>query len=255
MNDATAPAPPTATGRPRGPLRRALGVEWHQHRGLLAFHTVLALVLVLLAVLLEVRLGWVLILLAARLPADLADKRPQDGRMLRSSLGISRADAVRARVLVVTGGQLLLAIGAAWIILTIDNGPGAAHWSSFDSRSADLGPSPPTLWDHLVDIALWSGALLWAHALIGGEAFRLDKRPMGARAIALFLGACLLAYLVLTIAMLLTSYLLMTFGVDGIDGARFVAAAMTAQILTVVLTLGGGIAVLWRNRRRWVRRA
>lgn len=244
------------TRRPSAPLRRALSHEWRQHRDVIAFHGVIAVILIQLAWLFDIPLGVVLILLAARLPADLADKQPEDGRMLRSSLGISRADAVRARVLVTIGGQLMLAAATAWIILVTDHAPAQVHWSGFDSRSAaSPGPTVPGLWDHLADIGLWSGAILWSHALIGGEAFQLGRRPTGPRAIALYLGVCLLAYLVLMGCWLLASYLLMELGMNDVDGRRFVAAAGLAQSITVALTLGGGATALLLAKRRWIRRA
>lgn len=241
--------------RPSNPRRRALGFEVRHHWDVLAFHGVLATILIVLAQHIHVTMGVVLILLAARLPADLADQVREEGRMLRSSLGISRADAVRARTLVILAGQLLLAAGTAWIILITDHAPGYTHWSAIDISPVGSGPSPLTLKDHLVDIGLWSGAIIWTHALIGGEAFRLGRRPTGRRAIALFLGVCLVTYLALWISALLTNYALMTAGVDEIGGSRSGAAATTAQILALVLTTGGGIAALLMARRRWIRRA
>ncbi|MDN6400908.1 MAG: hypothetical protein L0K01_10745, partial [Brachybacterium sp.] len=89
-----------ARQRPSTPLRRALALEWHRHRDRLLLFAVLSVVIGVIAVVLDVRLGWVALLLAARLPADLADRVPDEGRQLRSALGISRADAVRARTLV-----------------------------------------------------------------------------------------------------------------------------------------------------------
>lgn len=248
-----APGAPGLQRRPSTPLRRALGFEVRQHWDVLAFHGVIAVILVLLAWYVDVALGVVLILLAARLPADFVDRRPVDGRMLRSSLGISRADAVRARFLVVIAGQLLLAVAAAWIILLIDPAPSESHWSTFDIGSS-LGPVPLTLRDHLVDIGLWSGAIAWSHALIGGEASRLDKRPTGRRAIALYLGVCLLALVVLTVSGVLTNHLLGA-GSGGIDLQRAFAVAEISQAITVALTLGGGITALLMARRRWIRRA
>lgn len=250
-----ASAPPAAPARPSTPLRRALGVEMRLHRDVLAIYGMIAVLLLLLAWYIDLPFGVVLILLAARLPADLADTRVEDGLMLRSSLGISRADAIRTRFALVTASQFLLAIAAAGIILVTDHAPSYTHWSSFEISRDGSVPVPLTLRDHLVDIGLWSGAIAWTHALIGGEAFRLGRRPTGRRALALFLGVCLLTYLVLMGSMLLTSYLLMTAGIDGIDGFRFVAAATTAQLLALVLTLGGGITALAVARRRWIRRA
>ena len=247
---------PGRAERPSTALRRALGHEWRQHRDVIAFHGVISMILIQLAWLLDIPLGVVLILLAARLPADFADTRPGDGRLLRSSLGISRADAVRARFLLVTAGQLLLMIAAAWIILITDHAAGYTHWSSFDiTSSTGAGPAPPALWEHLVDVGLWSGAIVWTHALIGGEASRLGTQPTGRRALALYLGICLLAYLVLTLSMLLISSLLMVLGIDGAEGHRFIAASTAAQAVTVALTLGGGSAALLLSRRRWIRRA
>lgn len=247
---------PERAERPSTALRRALDHEWRQHRDVIAFHGVIAVILIQLAWLLDIPFGVVLILLAARLSADFADTRPEDARLLRSSLGISRADAVRARFLLVIAGQLLLALAASWIILITHHPTGYTHWSGFDiASSTGTRPAPPALWDHLVDIGLWSGAIIWTHALIGGEAFQLGTLPTGRRALALYLGVCLLAFLVLTLSMVLISSLLMVLGIDGADGHRFIVASTAAQAITVALTLGGGTVALLCNRRRWVRRA
>lgn len=253
----TAPIPGAlvATARPSTPLRRALGLEWRRRRDLLALYGTLAVALVLLAALLEIRLGVVLILLAARLPADLADRVPEDGRQLRSALGISRADAVRARTALVVAGQLVLAACAACIILLSDWPTDALHWSSVDIGTGTGRWAPPLLWAHLVDIGLWGGAIAWTHALIGGDAFRLDVRLPGRRAIARFLGVCVLAYLVLGGSMLLVSGLLPAAGFEDTDASRVLIASVSAQALTVALALGGGVTALLLRHRRWVRRA
>lgn len=251
-----AQAAPRPRLRPSTPLRRALGLEWRRRRDLLALYGAFVLVALLLAVLFDVRLGVVLILLAVRLPADLADPVLEDGLQLRSALGISRADAVRARTLLVSTVQLLLVLGAAGVILLSDWAPETQHWNDLGIVSAhDDGSAPPTTWEHLVDIGLFSGAIAWSHALAGGDAFRLGVRLTGRHAIARYLGVCLLTYLVLIGSMLLTSGLLLSAGVDDDLGTRFVIAERAAQVATLVLALGGGIAALLLRTRRWVRSA
>ncbi|MGO1503418.1 MAG: hypothetical protein ACTHWV_00470 [Brachybacterium sp.] len=246
----------TTRQRPSTSLRRALWHEWRRRRDLFALYGTFMTVALLCAIHLDFRLGVVLILLAVRLPADLADPVLEDGMQLRSSLGISRADAVRARTLLVSAGQLLLALGAAGVILLSDWAPGAQHWSSLGIVTAnDDGSSPPALWDHLVDIGLFSGAIAWTHALIGGDAFRLGARMTGRRAVVWFLGVCLLIYLALVGSMLLTSGLLLSAGADDDLGTRFVIAERVAQGTALLLTLGGGITALVLRYRRWVRRA
>lgn len=253
---APTPTAPNTPQRPSTPLRRALGHEWRQRQIALVLYGAFAIALVLLHAFLGLRLGVLLILLAARLPADLADPVLEDGRQLRSSLGISRADAVRARTALVAAGQLVLGLCAAWIILFGEWPPGAMHWSSVDVVTAsDGGSTPPVVWEHLVDIGLWSGAIAWTHALVGGDAFRLEARITGRRAIARFLGVCLLAYLVLAGSALVMSYLLLAAGVEGTDGSRFITASVAGQVLTVGLVLGGGVAALLLRYRRWVRQA
>lgn len=252
---APTPTAPVAPARPSTALRRALGLEWHRRRDLLALYGALALGLVLLAVLLDIRLGVVLILLAARLPADLADPVLEDGRQLRSALGISRADAVRARTVLVAAGQLALAVCAACIILVSDVPAGAVHWSSSEIGTAAGRWAPPPRWAHLVDIGLWSGALAWSHALVGGDAFRLGAGLTGRRAIGRFLGVCVLSALMLVAGTLLISALLSAAGYEGTDGSRFMLASMAGQALTVGLTLGGGVAALLLRHRVWARRA
>lgn len=256
----TGAAPATTRQRPSTPLHRALGVEWQHHRGRILLCVILAVVTVLVAVIVDLRLGVVAILLAARLPADLADAS-EDGRYQRSSLGISRADAVRARTLLICGGQLALGLGAVGAILLTEWHPEARHWSSFDIRSTELGPLPMTRWDHLVDIGLWSGAILWTHALVGGRAFQLGERPSGIGALAQFLGISLLAWLLVAGSTLLASFLLMNLeaeaasAFDAAGTTRFVVAARVGQSITLLLTFGGGVLALLLAQRRWARRA
>lgn len=246
----------TTRQRPSTSLRRALWHEWRRRRDLFALYGTFMTVALLCAIHLDFRLGVVLILLAVRLPADLADPVLEDGMQLRSSLGISRADAVRARTLLVSAGQLLLALGAAGVILLSDWAPGAQHWSSLGIVTAnDDGSSPPALWDHLVDIGLFSGAIAWTHALIGGDAFRLGARMSGRRAVARFLGICILLGVVLSVSGMLTNELLLRAGAHDNPSARYAFTERAAQVIALNLALGGGITALVLRSRRWVRRA
>ena len=252
----TGTAQTIAQKRPSTPLRRALGHEWRRRRDLFALYGVFMTVALQCAILFDFRLGIVLILLAVRLPADLADPVLEDGQQLRSTLGISRTHAVRARTLLICAGQLVLVLGAAGIILLSDWAPGSLHWSGFDIVTAqDDGSLPPDLGDHLVDIGLFSGAIAWTHALIGGDAFRLGARLTGRRAVAQYLGVCLVVWLLLTATVMLASHILLSNGIDDALGTRFVLAERIAQGTALLLTLGGGITALALRSRRWVRRA
>lgn len=242
--------------RPSTPLRRALGIERRRRRDLLALYGAFIVVAILCAVFLDLRLGVLLILLAVRLPADLADAVLEDGRQLRSSLGVSRADAVRARTVLVSTVQFVLILGAAGVILLSDWAPESQHWNDLGIVTAgDDGSSAPTRWEHLVDIGLFSGAIAWSHALTGGDAFRLGARLTGRHTVARYLGVCLLAFLVLAGSMLLASGLLLSVGVDDDLGTRFVIAERVAQVTALLLTLGGGVTALVLRSRRWARRA
>ena len=252
----TGSTPITARQRPSTPLRRALGHELRRRRDLFALYGVIMTVCLQCAVHLDLRLGFVLILLAVRLPADLADPVLEDGRQLRSALGISRADAVRARTLLISSGQFLLVLGTVGVILLSDWQSGSQHWSTLQvATGTDPGPAPPGLWDHLVDIGLFSGAIAWTHALIGGDAFRLGARLTGVRAIAQYLGVCLLSWLVLSGGVLLAGALPQGAGADEAPGARWAIATTLAQVIALVLSFAGGIAALVLRSRRWVRRA
>src|SRR5699024_11569835 len=102
------------------------------------------------------------------------------------------------------------------------------------------GPASPTLGDHLVDIGLFSGAIAWTHALMGGDAFRLGARLTGRRAVAVYLGTCLLLGVVLSLSGMLTAELLLRVGTDDDPYAPFALAAKSAQGIAVGLALGGG---------------
>lgn len=242
--------------RPSTPLRRALGLEWRLHRERFLLFAGLSLLTVLLSALIDLRIGVLGLLLAARLPVDLADRVPEEGQQLRSALGISRAQAVSARTLMVCAGQLVLGLGVAAGILIGDWPPEQRHWMSFDIRAtSQVGPDQMTLPDHLVDIGLWAGALLWTHALTGGRAFSLGARLHGRVALARFFGILLLAGLGFAGAVQLIE-LILPAGEDSADLVRHgLLQARLAQGLMVTVTLGGGILALLLAHRRWLRRA
>ena len=144
----------------------------------------------------------------------------------------------------VCAGQLVLALGAAGAILLGDWPASARHWSSFDIRPTSEGLRPMGWRDHLMDIGLWIGALLWTHALTGGRAFDLGVRPSAVVALARFLGCCLLAGAGIAVAWWLLGAVLPA-----------VTAARLAQVLVLVLTLGGGALPLVLGQRRWRHRA
>lgn len=254
MTAATDRAPSTS-------LSRALALGWRTHRALLLFHAALSVGILLGAILFDIRLGVVAILLAARLPADLADRVPEDGRQLRGAARISRADAVRARTLLACGGQLVLGLGAAGAILLTDWAPAERHWLSIDLRPAARPPSPMTELDHLVDIGMWTGAILWTHALVGGRAVRLGARPSGIGAIGTFLVVCLISLCVFVGAVQLSALALATVdsgalaALDASRESRFLVVARAGQLLTLAPALGGGALALLLAHRRWVRRA
>lgn len=238
----------SARQRPSTPMRRALGLEWAHHRDGFLLYALLAVAIAVIAALTDVRLGWVAILLAARMPAALAEDGTDDGRLQRSALGISRADAVRARTLMVLAAQLVLALGAAAAILLAQWPPEERHWASFDIRPFEnSGPTPMGPIDHLVDIGLWSGALLWTHALVGGGAFRLGERVRSIGAMATFLAVCLVAAVLFAASITGVSWAL--------GGSEFLLEARLGQAITLLLTLGGGALALAIAQRRWVRRA
>lgn len=237
--------------RPSSPSRRALALERRHHRDLAGFYGLLAVAVIQLSVLGGIHLGFVLILLAARVPADLVSHRHDDERLLRASYGISRADAARARFWLVLWCQTPLVLGAAWSVLARDYGTGGSHWSTF---SYSPGPSTPVLRDHLVDIGLWTAAVIWVHALLGGEANRPGRGPAGARAIALFLGVSIIEGIVLAGAWWVLRAV-EEGGPNSVDLSTMIATSATAQWVTMVLALGTAILVLLWRRRRWTRTA
>ncbi|ATG52785.1 hypothetical protein CFK38_15565 [Brachybacterium vulturis] len=140
--------------------------------------------------------------------------------------------------------------------------PDERHWASFDVRErSGAAPHPMGPVDHLVDIGLWSGVLLWTHALVGGSAFRLGERASKLRAIAAFLGVCILAGLVFSASSLLVGWASTPAGpetttaLETIGAARFVLTARSGQAIALLVTLCGGALALVVARRRWVRRA
>lgn len=247
----TAITPAARRERPTGSLRRAFALEHKHHYDLLGLYGILAVVVIQLSWFAEIHVGFVLILLAARAPCDLVGRRHDDERLLRASLGISRADAVRTRFLMVLWCQVLLMAGAAWSILARDYGPDDLHWSSFASSP---GPAALTLQDHLVDIGLWVAAIMWVHALLGGEANRPGRGPAGARAIALFIGVSIMECMLL-IGVWWLVRLPFENSPSGGDMTSFAQTSSTAQLITVALALGSAVLVLLWRRRSWIRHA
>lgn len=237
--------------RPTTPLRRAFALEREHHQALVGFYGLLAVAVIQLSVFGGIHLGFVLILLAARVPANLVTHRHDDELLLRASYGISRADAARARFWMVLWCQAPLVLGAAWSILARDYGADGSHWSTFSSSP---GPSTPVLRDHLVDIGLWTAAIIWVHALLGGEANRPGRGPAGARAIALFLGVSIIEGIVLAGAWWVLRVLEEGDPSAG-DPSTMIATSATAQWITMALALGSAILVLLWRRRRWIRTA
>lgn len=239
-------------GRPTTPLRRAVAREREHHQSLVGVYGLLAVAVIQLSVFADVHLGFILILLAARVPADLVTHRHDEERLLRASYGISRADAVRARFWMVLGCQAPLVLGAAWSILARDYGADDSHWSTF---SCSPGPSTLVLRDHLVDIGLWLAAICWVHALLGGEADRPGRGPAGARAVALFVGVCIIEWMLLVGIWALTRLPIeRDIGSDDFF-PRMVEAGTAAQWITTALALGSAILVLLWRRRPWIRTA
>lgn len=247
-------AAPTA-GR-RAPMRRALRFEMIQQRPLLWGGAGVTAVVLVLAVLRIAFAGAVPITLAVVAPVWFSAQLPARVRWLRASLGISRAEHVRARVRLVLGVQLVLIAATAAVVAL--RPPGDTASNVLASAGTDTGTVVLTIGD-AQDAVLWASAILWSHVWVGRDALRSSSSLMLARALITYV----LLYVLMVVMTLAGLSAVVELGgvgegltpVEWIErGSRPVPQAITVA-LTALVGVGGALAALaWRSRS-WARAA
>lgn len=244
-----------AVSRP-DPARRALRFEVIQQRPLLWGGAIIAAAVLALSALRIGAFGALPIMLAVVTPVWFSAQLPARVEWLRASLGISRADHVRARVRLVLGVQCVLIAAAAAVIAL--RPPGEYANNMLASAGTDTGMVHLTVGDSQ-DAVLWVSAILWSHVWVGRDALRSSS--------SLLLARVLLTYAVMYILMLILTLAgfsaVVELGSRGEELAPAVwierASGSTSQLVVLVVTaligVGGALATLaWRSRV-WARAA
>ncbi|MCL6423018.1 hypothetical protein Bequi_06380 [Brachybacterium sp. JHP9] len=245
----------------RGRLRRALRVEIALQRDAFVGSSIFATMVLAITLPGFARLGGILLGLALWAPYMFAMGDVPERRAMRAALGISRADRVRARTVLVV---MLQAALSAVVVLVLLFGP---------PRVPDAGGELPMMAWHAVvtgislpvpTSALWSDVLTWLPALVithiwvGREALR----RAGAWVLVASAGTFLLAYGVMSLLPSLLIFLapglleqVLLRGVDGelIGGGWITFEGLQALAGGAVLLLAL-VVLVWRSRT-WARRA
>lgn len=242
--------------RRHAPVRRALRMEAIQQRPLLWGGALLTAAVLVLAALRIGTFGAVPIVLAVIAPVWFSAQLPAHLQWLRASLGISRADHVRARVRLVLGVQLALITAAAVIIAL--RPPGEYASTMLATASSGTGSVHLTVSD-AQDAVFWVSAILWSHVWVGRDALRSSSTLLTARV--------LLTYAVMYALMLVAtlggfSAVVELAGPGGETApAEWIERASQPMPQAIVLAatsligVGGALAALaWRSRI-WAREA
>lgn len=175
-------------------FRRALRMDIRLHRADLLGYLVGAAFFILLAVL-GIRLGVILILWAACMPAILGRTDRPGLSQLRGALGISRADVVRARTVLVCSVQFVLAILVVVIMLLApetatdpDDQPMTRQVTVSDDGHL-MVPTVHLWWD----VVTWVWAIIAVHIMSGRDALRRSTRLNVIGGLACYAGAYVLS--------------------------------------------------------------
>lgn len=229
-------------------LRRGIRLDLALHRDFLLGATAISGLLVLAAVFANVELGFVVLLLGLYLPAEFASKdqdvawRGDRDQMLRSTLRVSRADTALSRTVLIAAGQVI-AIALVTVIVIVNRTTMATDLEM--SFASDPGAGT---WGTVIDPLTFAAAMIWSHAIVGGQALRFGRRFVFASALGTFIAV----HVVVTVASLLAAAgtLLVTQGSMYADSSPL---SMTVAGVVPLLALLAAVIVLVRRSRRWAR--
>jgi hypothetical protein len=232
-------------------LRTALRLDLRLHR--VELRAVLALVFGFGVISFGgTRIGFFLIFMAAVMPAYLAHGDHPSAPELRSSLGIARADVIRARTRIVCTVQTVLIVLGTFVVLfgyvddessllvtltagtVLVNGPSAEVWA---------------------DILTWVPAIVVAHAAMGRVALSEGRRVYEFLCLLIYLGT----YLGLVVLAVLISAPLGAFSKgparDVWELVQDTPMLSTVRVVVGALALVGAVAALAMRHRTWIREA
>lgn len=249
------------TTGPRGGLRRALRVEIALQRDALVGTSTIATIVLAIALPGFGRLGGILLALALWTPYMLAMGDGPDRWAARAELGISRADRVRARTVLVV---MLQAALSAVVVLILQFGPprtratdGEMLMMTWHAMGLGISLPMPTaqLW---ADVMTWLPALVITHLWVGREALRRASTWVllgsGATFVLAYGTVMMLPPLLVHVLPGLADQIVMG-GVDGepVGGGSLTFETLRAIVGAAVLVLALG-ALAWRAGT-WARRA
>lgn len=222
--------------RPRG-VRRAFLLEARLHQDLLVGVGVLSLAVLALLLLFGARLGFIPLFCAVLAPYHVARSAPARTDLLRASLGISRADGVRGRVLFIALMQAGCAL-VAFMVIGLSFVPGIVSLPPAER----LGAIAP-----LLDASTWVPGIVWAWVLVGRDCLR---RPPQMLAVGTFL-----VWFVVHAALgvWFDGEGIAPIAQEAIRGPQADEVLLQLGIAAVVTALGIGALAL--RARRWVRQA
>lgn len=252
MNPATAETPatgPPATGqrvqrvrRVRRFLRTAVIAELRLNAGRVATTLIACAVALLLALALTDQYAGLLTIWAALAWYRYGRADTIERDQLRASLGLSRADTVRARLVLIVGEHAaVIATVAAGALISVLLGRETAGGAAPFSVAGD--PSDPQISIVLVGALFSAVTLLLTGILVGGECtVRRPGRSMAVLSVVVYF----LAGLLLTIPVMLTGISL---------GLEFGSGELATVIFGALLAVAGvALAVVLRARARsWIR--
>lgn len=245
----------------RGRLRRALRVEIALQRDAFVGSSIFATMVLAIALPGFARLGGILLGLALWAPYMFAMGDVPERRAMRAALGISRADRVRARTVLVVILQVAL---SAVVVLVLLFGPprvpdagGELPMMAWHAVGAGISLPMPTsaLWS---DVLTWLPALVITHVWVGREALRRASAWVLVGSPAAFVAAYalvrMLPLLVFHLVRVVDQKLLEKGILDHGPSDLWLAYGRFQTAVGVAVILLALVVLVWRSRA-WARRA
>lgn len=224
------------------PIRRALALELRLNSGRFATSVLLCALSLIVAATITDALMVILPIWAALAWFRYGRADTVERGELRASLGLSRADRVRGRVVLIgVESAILVVIGTLWLLIapTLDLGTTVRPGPTFG-----LSGTPELSEAVLVGVGTVQSILVLLLTAIGVGGDCMTRRPprsLGILSIAVYLGAGLLSAVIFGLPMALV-------GVAGASMVPYLLAGGFYAVLCVVLAL-----VLSRRVRAWIR--
>lgn len=247
----------------RAALVRGLHLEFARHRCYLLMSVALCLLLVAGSLVWTFQLGFLVILWTLHLPAKLASPvkdvawRGDRDQLWRATQGVSRADTVRARTLLIGIAQTFAVLVVTALVLINNVGVTSLVLVPGSERLVEISAA----WLLAVGPLTFTAAIVWSHAVVGGQALRSGRAYVLASSLCTYVAV----YLALGLGSLFAAIGVSFLAGDGVDSFMpepelFLESdagqwSLLTAILVPLLALLAGIYALVRRSRRWARGA